>query len=69
MPHASPQALANILDAYSRVGCSESGTVDALLARIVADPAAMDGPALAKIVVAVVRLGCVVPALVLGVAD
>jgi hypothetical protein len=51
------------------VGCSESGTVDALLARIVADPAAMDGPALAKIVVAVVRLGCVVPALVLGVAD
>lgn len=56
-PADGGEALANILDAYSRVGCSESGTVDALLARIVADPGAMDGPALAKIVVAVVRLG------------
>lgn len=56
--HDRGEAIASIVDAYSRVGCDDSDVVDQLLARVAATPSSLSGEALAKLVVASIRLGC-----------
>lgn len=53
------QAIADILDAYSRVGCSSPDAVDELVEKIPHHTAAFEPESMAKTVVAAVRLGCV----------
>lgn len=52
------QAIASIVDAYSRVGCSDPEVLDALVARVAASPEGLSGEALCKVVTATVQLGC-----------
>ena len=53
-----PQAIADIVDAYSRVGCNDPEVVDALVAKVAANPSGLSGEALAKLVTATIQLGC-----------
>lgn len=45
------------MDAYSRVGCSEPDILDELVGRVSSNPSALSGEALAKLIVAIIRLG------------
>ena len=57
--HDKGEAIASIVDAYSRVGCTEPEVVDALVAKVAAaDPGALSGEALCKLVTATIQLGC-----------
>ena len=51
------QAIADILDAYSRVGCSSPESVDELVEKVPEAAADFEPEALAKLIVAAVRLG------------
>lgn len=51
------KAIADILDAYSRVGCSSPESVDDLVARIPASIPSFQPDCLAKVTVAIIRLG------------
>ncbi|KAL4444643.1 hypothetical protein ABPG77_002460 [Micractinium sp. CCAP 211/92] len=50
-------AIANILDAYSRVGCSSPDVVDQLIAKAAENPGSFDAACLAKVTTAVIKLG------------
>lgn len=50
-------AIANILDAYSRVGCSSPEVVDQLIAKAAESPGSFDAGCLAKVTTAVIKLG------------
>jgi hypothetical protein len=51
------EAIASILDAYSRVGCSHPEVADSLLGRAAGAARELSAPALARLVVASIRLG------------
>lgn len=55
--HLPLQAIADILDAYSRVGCSSPESVDELVEKIPGHADAFDPEHLAKVTVATIRLG------------
>lgn len=50
-------AIANVLDAYSRVGCSSPDVVDRLITKAAEDPSSFDANCLAKVTTAVIKLG------------
>ena len=53
----SVQAIADILDAYSRVGCSSPDAVDELVEKLPAHCSKFEPECLAKVTVATIRLG------------
>ena len=55
--HDKGEALSSIIDAYSRVGCTESDVVEELISRVTSDPDAVSVNALAKTLTAAIRLG------------
>ena len=55
--HDRGEAIASIIDAYSRVGCTESDVLDQLVCRVTEQPDMVSVDALAKTLVAAIRLG------------
>ena len=55
--HDKGESIASIVDAFSRVGCSESDIVEELILRVTERPEAISVNALAKTLVAAIRLG------------
>lgn len=55
--HDKGEALSSIIDAYSRVGCTESDVVEELISRVTANPDLISVNALAKTLTAAIRLG------------
>lgn len=55
--HDKGEALSSIIDAYSRVGCTESDVVEELISRVTMDPDTVSVNALAKTLTAAIRLG------------
>lgn len=55
--HDKGEAIASIIDAYSRVGCTESDIVEDLILRVTQDPDIVSVDPLAKTLVAAIRLG------------
>ena len=55
--HDNGEAIAGIVDAYSRVGCSESETLDALVELVTQSPDKIPANALASTLASAIRLG------------
>lgn len=55
--HDKGESISSIIDAYSRVGCSESDVVDDLIRRVTNEPNKVSADALAKTLVGAIRLG------------
>ncbi len=55
--HDKGEAIASIIDAYSRVGCTESDIVEDLILRVTQNPDIVSVDPLAKTLVAAIRLG------------
>lgn len=55
--HDNGESIASIIDAYSRVGCSESDIVEELILKVTENPSMVSVDALAKTLTASIRLG------------
>lgn len=55
--HDKGEALSSIIDAYSRVGCTESDVVEELISKVTSDPDTVSVNALAKTLTGAIRLG------------